>query len=147
MSDPYFLSDNYLLRGASLGDVDSIHVICEMREFGPGQPIVSANTKDQDIMILIEGRVRVETLQGDVIDELRPGAMIGEIAFLDMKNRTANVFSVGPSKICVIPAAKLRDLMSKSPRLEGQIYKNAALALCQRLRDANQQIEALMVPR
>ena len=147
MSDPYFLSDNYLLRGATLGDVDAVHVLCEFRDYGAGDPIVKVDQKNQDIMIVIEGRARVETVQGDVIDELRTGAMIGEISFLDGGHRAANVFSVGPSKIAVIPAARLRDLMAKTPRLETIIYKNAAIALCQRLRDANQQIESLLVPR
>ena len=144
--NPYFLSENYLLRGATLGDVDSVHVICEFREFSAGEPIVATQDKDKDIMIVLEGRARVVTIQGDLIDELRAGAMIGEISFLDGQERTANVFSVGTSKIAVIPATKLRELMAQSPRLEVTIYKNAALALCQRLRDANQQIESLMVP-
>src|SRR5438045_9245722 len=108
--DPYFLSENYLLQGATLGDVDSVHVICEFREFGAGEPIVTTKDKSQDIMIVVEGRARVETLQGDIIDELRAGAMIGEISFLDGNGRTANVFSVGPSKIAVIPAVRLREL-------------------------------------
>lgn len=144
---PYFLSENYLLKGAPLGDVDSVHVICEFREFAAGDPILTVQEKSQDIMIVIEGRARVETVQGDLIDELRAGAMIGEISFLDGMPRTANVYSVGPSKVAVIPAARLRELMANTPRLEVTIYKNAALALCQRLRDANQQIEALLVPR
>ncbi len=138
MSDPYFLSDNYLLKGATLGDVDSVHVICDFKDYGPGEPLVSAKGKDQDIMIIIEGRARVETLQGDTIDELRAGAMIGEIAFLDGRERTANVFSVGNSKVAIIPAQKLKELMAKNPKLEISIYKNAAVALCQRLREAKQ---------
>jgi len=145
MSDPYFLSDNYLLKGATLGDVDSVHVICEFKDFEAGDQMVSAKGKDRDMMIIIEGRARVETPQGDTIDELRAGAMIGEIAFLDGKDRTANVYSVGHSRVAVIPSAKLRELMAKNPKLETLIYKNAASALCQRLRDANQQIEALLV--
>lgn len=145
--DPYFLSENYLLRGATLGDVDSIHVICEFRDFAAGDSVVSVKDKNQDIMIVLEGRVRVESVQGELIDELRAGAMIGEISFLDGYGRTANVHSVGESKIVVIPAARLRELMSKNPKLESTIYKNAALALCQKLREANQQIDSLLVPK
>lgn len=144
---PYLLSENYLLREATLGDIDKIHAICEMKDFAGGDEIVSAQTKDQDLMIVLEGRVRVETLQGDLIGEFRQGAMIGEIAFLDGKERTANVFAVGPVKMVIIPAARLRDVMKESPKLEMVILRNAALALCQRLREANQQIESLMAPR
>src|SRR4051812_3013475 len=145
--DPYFLSENYLLKGATLGDVDSVHVICEFKEFAAGDPVVTVKDKNQDIMIVVEGRVRVETVQGDLIDELRSGAMIGEISFLDGLGRTANVFSVGPSKIAVIPAVRFRELLVQTPKLEVIVYRNAATALCKRLRDANLQIEALLVPR
>jgi CRP/FNR family cyclic AMP-dependent transcriptional regulator len=145
--DHYFLSDNYLLKGAKLGDVDSIHIVCEFREFAPGDTIVSMNDKSQDLMIVIEGRVRVETASGDTIDELRAGAMIGEISFLDGQRRTANVTSIGKTKIAIIPADRLRQIMNDNPALGSLIYKNAAVALCKRLRDANQQIEALLVPR
>ena len=97
---PYFLSENYLLRGATIGDVESIHAICEIREFAAGQSVVAVSDKGTDIMVVIEGRVRVETLHGDAIDELRAGAMIGEISFIDGKPRTANVTAVNAAKIC-----------------------------------------------
>lgn len=100
-----------------------------------------------NIMVVIEGRVRVESKDGELIDELRSGDMVGEISFLDGKPRTANVVSGGKAKIMVIPAARLKDLMRKNPRLESTIYKNAALALCERLREANQQVEAMSVSR
>lgn len=144
---PYYLTENYLLREATLGDIDSIHAMCEFKDFEAGQTIMSAQDRGQDIMIVVEGRVRVETVQGDLIDEVKNGAMIGEIAFIDGKNRTANVISVGASKIAIIHADRLRDLMRQSPKLAAVIYRNAALALCQRLRDANQQIESLLVTR
>ena len=147
MSNPYFLSENYLLRDATLGEIDGIHAICDIRQFEAGEQILSANGKDQDLMIVIEGRVRVETGQGDKINELRAGAMVGEIGFLDGRGRAAAVFAVTTSKIAIIPAGRLKELMSKTPHLQLVIYRNAALALCQRLRDANQQIEALLVPR
>lgn len=145
--NPYLLSENYLLRGATLGDIDSIHAICEMKEFAGGDEIVSAKSNSQDIMVILEGRVRVESLQGELIGELRTGAMIGEIAFLDGNGRTANVTAIGPCKLVVLPAARLKELMKQSPDLEVIVYKNASLALCQRLREANQQIESLLAPR
>lgn len=147
MSDPYYLSENYLLREAKIGEIDGIHAICEIREYSAADVIVSTQDKDRDIMIVLEGRVRVETVQGDLLDELRAGAMIGEIAFIDGMNRTANVFSVGASKVVVIPAGRLKELMNTNHHLAMVIYRNAALALCKRLRDANQQIEGMLVPR
>jgi len=145
--DSFFLSDTYLLKGATMGDVDSIQNISEVLEFEGGQSIVTEKDPSQDIMIVTAGRARVETREGDLIDELRVGEMVGEISFLDGKNRTANVAAAGPCKVLKIPAGRLRELMKANPGLELIILRNATLALCQRLREANQQIESLLVPR
>lgn len=73
--------------------------------------------------------------------------MIGEISFLDQQGRTANVFASGEAQVVVIPAEGLRDLMKVDPRLAALVYRNAALALCRRLRDANTQIGLLLVQK
>jgi len=145
--DTFFFSDTYLLKGAAIGDVEAVQNISEVVRFEGGQSIVSDGDRSQDIMIIAKGRARVETRDGDLIDELRAGSMIGEIGFLDKMGRTASVVSVGDSEVLVIPADRLRQLMMDRPRLELVIWRNAALTLCQRLRDANQQVEALLVPR
>lgn len=143
----HFLADTYLLKGANFGDIDEIRAVSDVRDLGPGEPIMTIDDESQDVMVLVSGRARVETKDGSSIDELRGGSMIGEIAFLDGKKRTANVFTFGECKVFVIPGTKLKEIMRKSPALETVIYRNAALALCQRLRDSNQQIESLMVAR
>jgi CRP-like cAMP-binding protein len=145
--DRFSLSDTYLLRGAALGDIDSVQSISEVREFAGGEPILAESDRSQDIMIVIEGRARVTTREGDLIDELRSGEVLGEISFLDGKGRTAHVHASGPCRVLIIPAEKLRELMRKSPPLEIAILRNTSLALCQRLREANQQVESMLVPR
>ncbi|HMS56870.1 MAG TPA: cyclic nucleotide-binding domain-containing protein [Fimbriimonadaceae bacterium] len=142
-----FLSNAYLLKGVALGDIDSIESVSETKSFNGGEVVVGIGDRSQDIMVIIEGRVRVETVNGELIDELRPGEMIGEMAFIDGKPRGANAISAGPSKIMVIPYDRLSGLMRENPKLEAIILRNAAVALCQRLRDTNQQVESLLVVR
>lgn len=142
-----FLSNAYLLKGVPLGDLDIIESFSEVRPFNGGDVVVGNGDKSQDIMVIVEGRVRVETVGGELIDELRPGEMIGEMSFIDAKPRGANVVSAGPSQIMVIPYARLSVLMRENPKLEAIILRNAAVALCQRLRDTNQQVESLLVVR
>lgn len=124
-----------------------IEAVSEVKEFSGGDLIVGMRDPIHDIMIIEEGRVRVETAAGDLIDELKPGETVGEMAFLDGKTRGANVISSGTSKIRVIPAHRLRDLMKENPKLEVIILRNIAKALCQRLRESNQQVESLLTVR
>ena len=141
--DKFFLADTYLLKGAPLGDIDSVQGVSEFVTFEPGQVIVKEGDTSQDIMVVVAGRVRVEKVGTGTIDELRVGAMIGEIAFLDRQPRTASLVAVNEAKLLVIPASKLQDLLRERKDLAAAVYRNAALALCQRLRSANQQLEAL----
>ncbi len=145
--DAFSLSDTYLLRGAAIGDIQSVEIISEARSYEAGQPVVSEGDDSRDIMIVTEGRVRVKTRDGELLDELRRGDILGEIAFLDGKGRTANVTSLAESKILVIPADRLNDLMKANPKFAAILLKNIALALCRRLRESNQQVEAFLVPR
>ena len=84
-----WISETYLLRGASAADLDQVQSICETVRFDPGQKIVAEGDKSQDLMIVVSGRARVETREGDLIDEIKEGAVLGEIAFLDGQQRTA----------------------------------------------------------
>lgn len=145
--DRFKLSDTYLLKGATLGDIDAVQVVSELREFQDGEVIVSIDDPRRDIMIITEGRVRVETKSGDLVEEVRKGAMLGEIAFIDGKPRSAQVVSSGICQVLVIPEDRLRELMKESPSLEATIFRNVAKALCERLRDANLQVESLMAVR
>lgn len=145
--DSFSLADTYLLRGATMGDVEAVQVISQVVEFKAGDQIVPHSDKNQDIMIVTSGRARVLTRDGDLICELRSGDMIGEISFLDGNPRTASVVSVGDAKLLIIPAVRLRQLMNEKPKLAITILKNVALALSGRLRDANQQVESLLIPR
>ena len=145
--DTFFLADTYLLRGATMGDIEAIQNISEVKTFEGGELIVDADDRSQDIMIVVKGRARVETREGDLIDELRIGDMLGEINFLDGKGRTAKATAAGQASVLIIPATRLRELMKANPGLEVTILRNAALALCQRIREANQQVSLMLLPR
>jgi CRP-like cAMP-binding protein len=145
--ETFFLADTYLLRGAAMGDVEAIQTFSEVKEFAGGDSIVTHDDRGQDLMVMMKGRAKVETRDGDLIDQLRIGDMVGEVAFLDGKGRTATVTALGECKVLVIPADRLREHMKRNPALEVIILRNAALALCGRLRESNLQVESMLTPR
>lgn len=145
--DSFSLSDTHLLHGATIGDIDAVQIMSETRQFDGGQQIVAEGDTSGDIMILLEGRASVKTRDGDVLDELRKGDVLGEISFLDGKGRTADVFAVGKVQVLAIPAIRLRAHMKENQKFESILLRNIGLALCRRLREANTQVEALLLPR
>ncbi|HRJ26983.1 MAG TPA: cyclic nucleotide-binding domain-containing protein [Fimbriimonadaceae bacterium] len=141
MASNYYLSETYLLKGATLGDIDAIDVVCETRDLAPDETLVKVGEASQDIMIILEGRVKVVSASGQEIGEFRQGNLIGEIAFLDKKPRTASLIATNPCKVLIIPADRLRQLTLERPGLAAVLYRNIAMALCDRLRLANEQID------
>lgn len=141
--DQFSLSDTYLLRGATIGDVETVRAISDIKEFGDGEAILASGDRGQDLMIVIEGRAQVQGPNGEAIEDVRLGSVVGEISFLDGKNRTASVVAQGKARALLIPAEDLRRIMRERPSLELVVLRNAALALCSRLREANAQVESL----
>lgn len=139
----YFLSDSYLLKGATIGDIESIEVVCETREFQTEQIIVAEGEVSHDMFIVLEGAIRAQSNDGTIVGQFGPGAVVGEIAFLDGKPRATNIIANGASKLLVIPAERLKTIMTEKPHLAIILYRNMALALCARVRSANAAIESL----
>jgi len=60
----------------------------------------------------------------------------GELAVLDGGGRSADAVADEPSRVCVLPAAAMQALESEAPAIAARLYRNLALTLAVRLRDA-----------
>jgi len=95
-------------------------------------------------MVVLEGKVRVNTFHGEQLAEGGPGWIIGEMSLIDDKPRSATVVSIGKCTVGVIPAAKLWDLMQNDADLARKILFNIAHMLSTRLRVANVHLDTLL---
>lgn len=139
----FIVSETYLLKGATLGDIDAVGVISTERTFQAGDVVVQAGDKSDDIFVVLEGRVQVVASDGTVVAELRKGAIVGEIGFLDGHPRTAKVVALNTCKVLDVPGKEFKQMLLTNPKLASVIYRNMALALAERLRAANVELEAL----
>lgn len=87
---------------------------CEGRRYDARGQIVAYDEIGHDVFFLISGRVQatIFSMSGKVIafQELRDGAMFGELSALDEKPRSANVVALTESRVIRLPAAQFRDL-------------------------------------
>lgn len=87
---------------------------CEGRRYDSRRQIVSHDDAGHDVFFLVGGKVQatIFSSSGKVItfQELREGAMFGELSALDEKPRTANVVAVTESRVIHLPAAQFREL-------------------------------------
>lgn len=135
---------NYLLNGLNQEEFDKVAALAELKVFDGGQTIVRQFDRSSDVMVVIDGNVRVNTFHGDKIAEGGPGCVIGEISLIDEKPRSATVVSVGKVQIGVVPADQLWKLMQGDANLARKILYNISQVLCMRLRTANLHLDTLM---
>ncbi len=73
-----------------------------------------------EFIILVDGEADV-VRGGRVVNELRPGDFVGEIALVSGKPRTATVRTRGPSRVLVITASGFRTLMRDVPSIKDKV--------------------------
>lgn len=88
------------------------------------------------IYIIERGRVRIERETGAVIARRGPGAVFGEISFLESKGASASVVADETADVSVIDKAHVQELLESEPDFAIRFYKTLASTLAFRLRQA-----------
>ncbi len=128
-----------------LSEAERRAVAEEMREvsFTGGQVIFGRGDAGRDIYLVISGRVRLSILTSEGRElsfaHAEPGTIFGEIAMLDGGPRTADATAVTKVSALTLSKAAFARLLEQRPHLA-----DAAIRfLCKRLREADQQLEAI----
>jgi hypothetical protein len=74
----------------------------ERRTLEQGSPLMQQGEEGNELFLLLDGVVDVE-VDGDVVAEIGPGALLGERALLEGGKRTATVWATTPVRVVVIP--------------------------------------------
>ena len=138
------LRGNYLFRGLTDAQLDSVIKLAEDRPFEGGDVIIRQFDKNRDLMIVLDGNARIKTYSGETLAEVGEGGVLGEISLLDEQPRSATVVSVEKTLVAVIPAKKLHALMDRDCTLKAQLLYNIGRVLCNRLRAANVQLDGAL---
>ena len=74
----------------------------ERRNLEQGSALMQQGDEGDELYLLLDGVVDVE-VDGDVVAEIGPGALLGERALLEGGKRTATVWATTPLRVAVIP--------------------------------------------
>jgi hypothetical protein len=74
----------------------------ERRNLDSGEALVHEGEEGRELFLLLDGMVDVE-VNGDVVAEIGPGALLGERALLEGGKRTATLWASTPIRVAVIP--------------------------------------------
>ncbi len=128
-----------------LDDADRRAILAEMRlvSFGAGQLIFTRGDKGRDIYLVVQGRVRLSVLTAEGRElsfaHAEAGSVFGEIAMLDEGPRSADATAVVITEALCLGRSAFMRLSATRPHLVEAVVH----FLCQRIRDADQQLEAI----
>jgi CRP-like cAMP-binding protein len=129
----------------SLDEADRRAVADEMREvaFDANQVIFTRGDAGREIYLVVTGRVRLSVLTSEGRElsfaHAEPGAIFGEIAMFDAGPRSADATAVNKVTALSLSKPAFKRLMDTRP-----IVADAAIRfLCSRIREADQQLEAI----
>ena len=72
------------------------------RKLKPGETLVEQGSEGRDLFLLMDGMLDVE-IDGEVIAEVGPGAILGEKAVLEGGRRTATLRASTPCNVIIVP--------------------------------------------
>jgi extracellular factor (EF) 3-hydroxypalmitic acid methyl ester biosynthesis protein len=110
------------------------------RHFEAGKVILREHHRSSAIYVVISGRVVVEKDHRGAavgLDELRPGAVFGEVSFLDGSPATASIVAREPVDVFILD--ELDALLASDPALAFGFYRSMCTLLARRLRFTTQE--------
>ena len=119
-SNPMDLHRLALFSGLSAEDLGRLETRLTRREFPPQAIIVREGSGDEAAYVILSGRVAVRRKDPDsgvefVLAGLGEGQMVGEMALLTRKPRTATVVALEATTCAVLQRAALEELVSGHP--------------------------------
>ena len=145
-SDPdsaLFLSRTPLFAKLSPQECSILASYCEIKNVGAGQKLFSEGDFGDAMYILKAGVLEIfkKDLLGDVrIAEIRPGGLVGEMALVDGKPRSANVRAADSTRLLSLSRASYNDLKKVHPQVATKFQDELLLLISSRLRQTTEKL-------
>ena len=137
------LLDIPLFEGLDFSRISSIIEVCNQREIQPGEVLCEARTIDQSLIILLQGKLRLESADGKKLAEMVPVRVIGEMGVLTGQTRSSRVVGGDTAVVLELDAGDLEGLLEEDPQMANHMLVSLIKLLYRRTHDMNQEIEVL----
>jgi CRP-like cAMP-binding protein len=126
----FALRDMPLLRGLSNERLDQLAAQCRWRSTEAQVSLVTDAAPDADLYLLVSGAVRVTTYSAGgkqvTFSDYKTGDYFGEVAAVDGRPRSADVLTLAPSVLAVLPRADFLALMREEPQIGLRVMQRLA---------------------
>lgn len=133
-------ADLPFLRQLSREDGDSLVALLRRRRVARGAQVLSAGSAGDDLVVLLEGRVKLVAFGAErrevVLGIRRPGELIGEMAALGGQRRSATAVAIDDAEVGVLRADEFRGFLAEHPDSALVLMR----MLIRRLTEATQEV-------
>ncbi len=137
------LSQHFLFRQLLPVEIERIVSLIVEKRFDNGQTIFMAGDDGSSMMIVLEGKVQISAVSEDgkeiTLNYIETGGILGEIALLDGKKRSANASAVGACRLAYIQRAEVIPYLRSNADVAIQLL----IVLCEKLRNTSYMLENL----
>lgn len=138
-----FLSRTPLFAKLSPQECSILAGYCESKQVEAGQIVFAEGDFGDAMYIVKQGALNIfkKDLLGDVrIAEIRPGSLVGEMALVDGKPRSANVRASESSRLLTLSRASYGDLKKAHPQVATKFQDELLLLISSRLRQTTEKL-------
>jgi CRP/FNR family cyclic AMP-dependent transcriptional regulator len=143
VSDANDLGKLELFRGLSATELTRVNELLGRTKFPAGAMILTADQPGEIAYVILEGTLKVSTLQSSgrelTLALLGPGEVVGELAVADRAGRSADVTALEPSVLVWLDRGTFVHIRRDIPA----ITENLLRLMARRLRLANAQLQAM----
>jgi glutaminase len=143
MLDAAAIKNSYLVAGLTDEQISQIAAIGTIRTYSSGRPLVETGDQPGELFAILSGDVRVTTDDGDLLGEVGPNSLIGEVGLVDGGTATGNAICSGMVTVAAFPIVELRRLMVQNRDWGFTVLANISRLLANRLRRLNTRVDEL----
>jgi CRP/FNR family transcriptional regulator, cyclic AMP receptor protein len=124
-------------------EIEEILALASERHVPRGTLLFQKGDNGSSMMAVLSGRVRISVVSAEgkeiTLNVISPGEILGEIALLDGKPRSADATAIEPSSFLVIERRHFLPFLQR----HADIYPRLVAVLCDRLRRTSLRLEEL----
>ena len=117
--------------------------IAEYRELNADEVVCESRTIDENLIVLLDGSLKLESAEGRFLDTLRAVRVIGEMGVFTGQIRSSRVISHAGARVLLVPATGLQDLLEEDGQLAHHLFSSLIQMLYVRLHDVNSEMQDL----
>ena len=137
------LLDISLFEDLDYTQVQAIIDVITRETVEPGEVLSEPRTIDERLLILLDGRLRLESAAGDLLDYQLPVRVLGEMGVFTGQIRSTRCVVEDTADILILPAEALAEMLEEDPQMGNHMLANLIKLLYGRVYDMNQEMEHL----